>query len=62
MPKNSLERTLAEVNPQGYLTYVSFAAYVQTAFVGSAVGTLCVLPVTALHYLLWSDQSYTTYA
>lgn len=56
------QRGLQDINPKGYETLMGLWVYFQTAFVGTVIGTLCVLPVTALHYLVFQDYSYTTYA
>ncbi len=61
-PPNDWRRGIAETNPKGYETVMRFLAYAQTAFVGTVIGSLCVLPAQALHYLYLQDYTYTTYA
>mmetsp|Transcript_14201 Transcript_14201/g.40377 ORF Transcript_14201/g.40377 Transcript_14201/m.40377 type:complete len:296 (-) Transcript_14201:136-1023(-) len=61
-PPNDWRRGIAETNPKGYETVMRLLAYVQTGFVGTVIGSLCVLPAQALHYLYLVDYSYTTYA
>jgi hypothetical protein len=62
LPVSGWRRGLAETNPKGYETLLKVVTLSQTAIVGAVIGTLCVLPVTAFHYLSFQDYSYTTYA
>jgi len=62
LPISDWRRGMAETNPKGYDTLMKVVTIVQTAMVGSVIGTLCVLPITALDYLYLQDYSYTTYA